>query len=339
MQQPNRRRFLVLAAGGLSTGALGVAAWRQNLHELETVRRRGFALGTQVSIIARHHSRGAASGAIDKAFAELELVEELMSIYRPDSQVSELNRTGRLENPHPYLIDVLRHAMVVSHQTHGAFDITVQPLWEVFSAAARQRTLPSRETIAAARRQVDWTNVDSRPHCVRLHRPSTAITLNGIAQGFATDRVLTVLRDAGIEHALINAGEYASLGESDRADDWTIGIQHPRHEDAFIALADLQGRCLATSGDYASTFTPDRAYNHIFDPRTGYSPRELASVSILAPSAMQADALSTALFVLGPDRGIELVSQLPNTDAFFVLKDGSTMVTPGFSLTEEGRAV
>src|SRR5687767_14891531 len=102
MQQPSRRRFLLLAAGGLSTGALGVAAWRQNLHQLETVRRRGFALGTQVSIIARHHSRGAASGAIDKAFAELELVEKLMSIYRPDSQVSELNRTGRLENPHPY---------------------------------------------------------------------------------------------------------------------------------------------------------------------------------------------------------------------------------------------
>jgi thiamine biosynthesis lipoprotein len=338
MQQPNRRRFLFLAAGGLGAAALGAAAWRQDRHELQTVRRTTFALGTQVSIIARHHSPDAASAAIEKAFGELVLIERLMSIYRPDSQVSELNRASRVERPHPYLVEVLRHSLVVSHQTDGAFDVTVQPLWEVFAAAAKRQTLPSPEAVAAARRQVDWTNVDPQPDCVRLHRPSTAITLNGIAQGFATDRVMATLRDAGVEHALTNAGEHAPLGESTRGDDWTIGIQHPRQEDAFIALADLGTRCLATSGDYRGAFSPDLSYNHIFDPCTGYSPTELASVSVLAPSAMQADALSTSLFVLGPDRGVELVSRLPNTDALFVLKDGSTLVTPGFPLVEAGRA-
>ena len=342
MQQPNRRRFLFFAAGGLGaattgTASLATAAWQRHLHELQTVQRTTFALGTQVSIVARHHLPDAASGAIDKAFAELELIEGLMSIYRSDSQLSELNRAGHVESPHPYLVEVLRHALAVSHQTRGAFDITVQPLWEVFAAAATRQALPPPSAVAAARRQVDWTNVDIQTNCVRLRRPSTAITLNGIAQGFATDRGMAALRDAGIVHALINAGEHASLGESDRGDDWTIGIQHPRHEDAYVALADLGGRCLATSGDYATTFSPDKAYNHIFDPRTGYSPTELASVSVLAPSAMQADALSTSLFVLGPDRGIELVSQLPNTDALFVLKDGSTIITPGFPIAEEER--
>jgi thiamine biosynthesis lipoprotein len=146
-----------------------------------------------------------------------------------------------------------------------------------------------------------------------------------------------VLQDRGIEHALVNAGEHAPLGGSARGDDWTVGIQHPRVDDAFVALADLGGRCLATSGDYATSFSADRTRHHIFDPRTGCSPAELASVSVLAPSAMQADALSTSLFVLGPGRGNDLIRQLPDRDAFFVLKDGSTIVTTGFPLVAEGR--
>ena len=337
MRQHSRRRFMLITAEVVGAAATG-GAFLGGDNRWPVVTRSTKALGSEVSITARHANARAADAAIDAAFAELALVERLMSIYQPESQISLLNRMGRIDHPHPYVTEVLRHAMLVSQQTGGAFDITVQPLWEVFSSAAKEQCIPSGADIAAARAKVNWTNLDLQSDCVRLWRPSTSVTLNGIAKGFATDRVLAMLRDHAIEHALINAGEHAPLGQSAAGDDWTVGIQHPRQADAYVALADLGGRCLATSGDYATAFSSDRRYNHIFDPLTGYSPTELASVSVLAPTAMQADALSTSLFVLGPDKGLELLRRTPNTDAFFVLKDGETIVTLGFPLVEEGRA-
>ncbi|MFC1588475.1 FAD:protein FMN transferase, partial [Planctomycetota bacterium] len=115
-----------------------------------------------------------------------------------------------------------------------------------------------------------------------------AVTLNGIAQGFAADCMLAALEANGVQHALVNTGEIG-----------VIGIQHPRHKDAFISRARLDGRCIATSGDYATTFSPDGEHNHIFDPRTGHSPKEFQSVTVLAKSGLEADALSTTIFVSG----------------------------------------
>jgi len=162
------------------------------------------------------------------------------------------------------------------------------------------------------------------------------LTLNGIAQGHATDRVLRALRDHGIEHALINAGELNSLGQTDRGGPWRVGIQHPRRTDAYVALADLDGRALATSGDYNSKFSADGHLNHIFDPRSGYSPTQLASASVVAPTATLADALSTALFVLGPEAGLPLLGRHPGAGALLVTKDGELIVTADFPLCDEG---
>ena len=335
MKQPNRRRFLVLSAGGLGAAALGVAASENFWAALPIHRRTTFALGSQVAITARHRSAAITSAAIDAAFAELALVERLMNIYRADSQLSTLNRDGRLSNPHPHFVAVLQHAQQTARATRGAFDVTVQPLWEVFAAAAQESRLPDLAAVASARQSVDWRQITIDRDCIRLLHPKTKITLNGIAQGFATDRVLAVLRDYGIEHALINAGELNSLGQSERGDPWRIGIQHPREPDAHIGLADLDGRALATSGDYETKFTADARHNHILDPRTGFSPTELASVSILAPTAMQADALSTACFVLGPENSLALLRDTPHTDAFFVLKSDETIATPRFPLITE----
>jgi len=337
MRQLNRRRFMLIAAGTAGAAAAGGVFLGGN-PSWPVITRHTRALGTEVSIIARHPSPDAADRAIAAAFAELAHIESLLSIYQPDSEVSRLNRDGVLKRPSPQTVQVLRAAQAMSRQSAGAFDVTVQPLWEVFAAAAKHDRLPDPTAVAAARVVVDWTQLEVSAQQVRFHQSGMRLTLNGIAQGFATDQVLATLRTHGIQHALINAGEQAPLGESAAGDPWTVGIQHPRREDAFVALADLDGRCLATSGDYATTFSADRRYNHIFDPRSGYSPTELASVSVLAPSAMQADALSTALFVLGPDQGINLLRQLPQTDAFFVLKDGGTIATTSFPLVDEGRA-
>ena len=128
----------------------------------------------------------------------------------------------------------------------------------------------------------------------------------------------------------MDAGEIHPLGEKAGGEPWRAGIQHPREPDAYAALVRLDGRALSTSGDYATAFSPDRRHHHILDPHTGASPGTFSSVSVLAPTAMEADALSTALFVLGPARGLALIEATPRADALFILKDGRTLTTRGF---------
>lgn len=332
----SRRRLLMLSLGGGATLAIGGLASLGRMTRAgrdpsdAAVTRRSWALGSDVSMTVLGMATDRAERALDAAFSELETVEQVMSLYRPDSQLCRLNRDRVLERPHPYLIEVLATAEHTSRQTDGAFDITVQPLWQLFAACQKQGRLPSDLEIAAARRSVDWRAVNRSPDCIRLTTPIEAITLNGIAQGFAADRALAALRAHGVEHALVNAGEIGSVGVKPDGRGWTVGIQHPREPDAYVSLAALRGRSLATSGDYETTFAADFSKNHIFDPRTGESPGELASVSIAAPTAMQADALSTAAMVLGPRRTLELIARMADVDALLVLKGGRVLKTAGF---------
>jgi len=329
-----RRRFLsCLAIGGAGGALVFSSAFRKKPSpsnpSLSQFQRSATALGTTVSIIALAETQQQATLAMDAAFAEIELVESLMSIYRPDSQLSRLNRHGEIRDPHPYFVEVLARAQETSLRSRGAFDITVQPLWELF-AAAKSGRLPANDGIDSARKLVDWRRVNFTRQYVRLDGPQTRVTLNGIAQGFATDRATQALRSHGIKQALIDAGEIGAIGNNKEGHPWRIGIQHPRREDAYVRITELAGRCLATSGDYATTFTNDFRNHHIFDPRTGRSPGELASVSVVADTGIEADALSTAAFVLGDEQGAEFICKVPGAAAFFVRKDGSTITTPGF---------
>ena len=339
----NRRKFLMLAVGGAAT--LAIRPFVSNhipgsgapQDDGNAVTRRSWALGSNVTMTVLGAPTERANRALDATFAELETVEQVMSLYRPDSQLCQLNRRRVLAQPHPYLVEVLSASAAASRLSGGAFDITVQPLWDLFAAAHKQGRVPTDDEVTNARRLIDWRAVEISDDCIRLRAPATAVTLNGVAQGFAADRAVAALRRHGIEHALVNAGEIGSLGAKPNGDDWTVGVQHPRQRDAFVALAALNGRSLATSGDYETTFSADFSKHHIFDPGTGQSPHELASVSIAAPSALQADALSTAAMVLGPERTIAMIERLPNIDALLVLKNGRSVRTPGFpEVTETG---
>ncbi|MBC7818123.1 MAG: FAD:protein FMN transferase [Planctomycetaceae bacterium] len=333
----SRRRFLSLSLGGGAVFVGGGLVWHgaERLTSESAVTRRSWALGSEVSMTVMGLPTDRANLALDAAFAELELVEQVLSLYRPDSQLCRLNRDRVLHQPHPYFLAVLAMAEQTSRQSDGAFDITVQPLWDLFAACQKQSRLPTDSQIAAARAGVDWRAVDCSRDGIRLRAPATAITLNGIAQGFAADRAIAALREHGVEHALVNSGEIGCLGRKPDGRDWTVGVQHPREPDAFVALTALRGRSLATSGDYETTFSADFSKNHIFDPRTGQSPSELASVSIAAPTAMQADALSTTAMVLGADRTLAFIEKLSNVDALLVLKDGHTLRTRGFPQSDE----
>ena len=345
MAMQDRRKFLMLSFGAGGMAALGVAAlWRgsspqvmaaplsKSLEGLQAAERRGHALGTEVRMIVLHEHREQAEAALEAAFAELELVERVMSIYRTESQLSQLNRDGQLRNPHPYLVEVLRSSQAMAERSNGAFDVTVQPLWELYAAAQKSGELPSDESVETARSKVDWKKLEVSTTHVLIDR-GMKVTLNGIAQGYAGDRVIKKLRSFGVTHALANTGEVATLGRKASGEPWVAGIQHPREADALLGLANLDGLSLSTSGDYATNFSADRAYNHIFDPATGRSPMAFSSVSITSPSCTDADALSTAVFVAGPERGLELVRETPGADALFVHKDGLQRKTDGFPLS------
>ncbi len=229
-----------------------------------------------------------------------------------------------------HLRAVLSASLEMSRRTGGAFDVTVQPLWELHSRAAKEQRSPTPAELTNASGRIGWQSVRLDRDAVHFDKPGMAITFNGIGQGYATDRVTHVLRDQGIEHALIDIGELAPLGQKSPGQPWQAGIQHPRKDDAYIAVARLDGRSLATSGDYATTFGIATRDHHIFDPATGHSPTELASVSVVAPTAMEADAFSTSLFVLGLARGKGLIERSKNIDALFVTKDGRVVKTDGF---------
>jgi thiamine biosynthesis lipoprotein len=334
----SRRRFLLALGAAGASAAAGDWLWRVSRGRkippppagLHAARRLGHALGTDASIVALHASQAGAERAIDAAFAELETIESVMSLYRPDSQICRLNERRELLRPHPYLVQVLRKAQAVSAASNGAFDVTVQPLWTLYANFAAMGRLPEPDEIERIRNYVDWRRVVVSDDRSALKGAGTAITLNGIAQGYAADRVLAALAASGVRHALVDTGEIGTMGRRADNECWSVGIRHPRQADALIQRVRLDGRCVATSGDYETAFTPDFVHNHIFDPHTGRSPQSFQSVSVVAKTGMEADALTKVVFVAGLERGIAFLEAYPGADGFFVLKNGQIRATAGF---------
>ena len=336
----NRRKFIYMAIGGaaLGYGARGLLendricekALRGTSGAMKKVRRRARALGTDTTLTVYHEDPETAGKALEAAFAEIERVEDLMSLYRPESQLSRLNREGQLSRPDPDLLHVLQTARRISARTRGAFDVTVQPLWDLYAKATGDGGSPTEDEIRSARLKVDWRRLEISPERLRLRGSGMAVTLNGMAQGFATDAACRVLRKRGIRHALIDAGEVGAVGRPFHKEKWTIGIKHPRQQGNLVGVSNLDSRCLATSGDYETKFSADFRAHHLFDPRTGRSPDELASVSVAAPTAFQADALSTAAFVLGLERGRQFLRAISEVDGLFITKKGRISRTKEF---------
>ncbi len=295
---------------------------------LTLVTRGALAFGTTISVAVLHDDAAQAGRAIDAALSAAAGVDRLMSIYDARSQVFQLNRDGVVARPDARLVAVLAQARALALLTRGAFDITVQPLWQACHDA--DPALVATLERGTARERVDWRAVRVQAARVALGKHGMGITLNGLAQGYAADLALAALKAHGIEHALLDTGEFAACGHKSAGLPWTVGVADPREAGALAASLALDGRCLATSGDYASTFTPDFLHHHIFDPATGYSPRELASVTVLAPSAMLADGLSTAFMVMGAKKSHALAARLDKVDLMTINKRGLVWKSPGF---------
>jgi thiamine biosynthesis lipoprotein len=318
-----RRRFMAASLGTMVPGPASAAD-----HAPRTTGA-ALAFGTTVSVSVRHADERVARLAIADALAAARQVDRLMSIYDPASEVFRLNRDGFLARPHPHLLAVLRHARALSQLTCGAFDITVQPLWQASRHAFEAGMLASHRERADARALLGWNLVDASPERVVLRKPGMRITLNGLAQGYAADLALRAVLARGVVHALLDTGEFAATGNAGGRN-WQLGVPDPRASGRMAATVRVDGRCVATSGDYETSFSNDRMHHHIFDPATGDSPPELASVTVLAPSGIEADGLSTAFMVLGSRGAHALAARLPGVDLLTIDKRGQVRRSPGF---------
>lgn len=331
-----KRRTLLFAALGLSMAG-GSARWllgsSTDAPNSPVAVAADLVFGTTASLQVRHEDPAVAHAALTAAMTALKEIDALMSLYRPDSQVSQLNREGKIDRPDARLVQVLQTASQLARDSDGAFDVTVQPLWHAHAIGS---------DASAVLERVNWRKLAVSDQQVRLADKSMAITLNGLAQGYGVDQAMQALRQHGIRDALLDTGEFGALGVRDDGSPWTLGIRHPRKPPsrpdadpkAYAQVIALDGRCMATSGDYATRFTTqaaeDFSQHHIFDPRTGQSPAELASVTVLAPSGILADGLATACMVLGAEKSLALAAHYEQVDIFCIDKAGHTTRSAGF---------
>lgn len=297
----NRRRFLAIAATCATAGSLPASGALAAPQSPSSVWK-GVAMGALASMTLVHPDRAHARATITRCVAEIERLEAVFSLYRPDSALSRLNAAGELANPPTELVELLSFSLSLARSSNGAFDPAVQPLFRLyldhFSAAGAPASGPSAQTIAQSLELVDFSAVELDSDRIRLARAGAGITLNGVAQGFVTDRIADLLRANGFENVLIDLGEGRALGHRPDSTPWRAAIADP--VEPSRALFDLllgtdPGTlpAMATSGGYATRFGPDPLIHHLLDPRTGRSANYYASVSVTAPRATLADGLST----------------------------------------------
>ena len=309
--------------GGLTAGVLRQLGLRR-------VSETRSQMGTVVTMTVFSHDAAEARSWITDAFAEMERLEALLSRHRSGTPVASLNASGRLDDAPPELVEVLAAAGRMSDVTGGAFDVTVAPLLSLYERSFAERAAPPSDgELARALELVDYRGLRVENGRVMLQAPGMAITLDGIAKGYIVDRTTSVLAERGAERVMVNAGgDIATVTTGSSDEPWTVGIQDP-HTDGMIGLLGLGGDCIATSGDYMSTFSDDRRFHHIIDPRTGRSPEETSSVSVMAATAFEADALSTALLVLGPAEGLQMLEARTGVEGMIVTKDGRQVRSGG----------
>ncbi|KAA5612639.1 FAD:protein FMN transferase [Rhodovastum atsumiense] len=273
---------------------------------------RGSALGANAELQLHHPDPAEARRLIRDSLDEVARLERQLSLYQPDSALLRLNRDGALAAPPFDLLRLLAEAARFHALTDGAFDVTVQPLWDLyaghFARAGADPAGPPAEAVAAALDRVGQHRIHLDADQITL-RPGTAITLNGIAQGYVTDRVVERLRANGITQALVDMGEARALGGHPMGDAWQVGLEDPAAPGQIAETIPLRNRAVATSGGYGTRFDAAGRFNHIFDPADGRSSWRYAAISVIAPDATTADALSTAFSLLPPERVAELARQ------------------------------
>ncbi len=280
-----------------------------------------------------------AQEAIDDAFLRMEETESQASIFEEASESSRLNREAVLKSPSEEFRQLIDLSLEYSQATHGYFDITVQPLLELWQSGLWQESEAVQESkIEETMGLIGWEKVAVDEEGIELTVEGMKITLGGIAKGYAVDKALDTISDTGIEHALINAGgDMRTLGTKPQGEPWQVALVNPDNKNESLACFSLGSEAIATSGNYERYFDPEKKAHHIINPRTGYSASECISTTVIAPDLTCADALATGIFVMGPEDGIGLIDSLENTECLIIDSQREVHLSAGLSgyLAEE----
>jgi thiamine biosynthesis lipoprotein len=274
----------------------------------------------------------AGNADIDAVMTSMRFIDELMSHYKPESQLSRINAHAA-EGPvavDPELFEVIRQSIHYSEITEGAFDITYASVGYLYDY--RNHIRPTEAEIRAKLPGVNFRHLilDPVAHSVRFAQPGMRIDLGGIAKGYSVDRGIDILRKRGIVNAIVTAGGDSRILGDRRGRPWVVGIRHPDDPNRVVTRIPLVDSAISTSGDYERFFDEDGVrYHHIIDPHTGHSASKVRSATILAPTAIETDGLSKTAFVLGPEKALQILERLPDVDAVFVTPDGRVLYSKG----------
>jgi thiamine biosynthesis lipoprotein len=322
-----RRRLIVISA---SIAGSAFLTGGRTAQAGDPVRWHGSALGAQVSIEIYHPDRAEAERLVARCVVDVRRLEQQFSLYRADSAISTLNRTGILVSPDADMVALLKASLLFAGITGGAFDPTVQPLWQLyadhFTSERPDSNGPSPQKLAGALAKVGYAGLRVSEDRIALARRGAAITLNGIAQGYATDRVVGRLRKAGLSTTLVNMGEIRAIGARPEGRPWRVGLADPERPGVVTETIDLIDRAVATSAGAGFRFDASGRFTHLFDPATGRSPSRYSTVSVIAPTATEADALSTAFSLMSLSRIQDIVAVRANVQARITDLGGTLIV-------------
>ncbi len=321
-----RRRFIRITA---AAAGMALLPYRRSQAAGPLRQWQGVALGADASLQVYHPDPAIADRLIVAAVDEMRRLESIFSLYKSNSSLVRLNTDGFLDAPPPELVELLAISKRFSDVTSGAFDATVQPLWEVYAAHFSRPDAdaagPSAVAIAAARSRVGYSAVQVDSARVSFSRPGMKLTLNGIAQGYITDRVADLLRAAGCAHTLVDMGEIRALDDHPSGRPWLIGLKDALDPSRSLASVPLENDAISTSSALGTTFEPSGRFNHIFNPATGGCASRYLSVSVKTSQATTADALSTAFSLMPIDAAERAFAAAGGGEAWFVNREGEVL--------------
>ena len=293
-------------------------------------------MGTRISIELWHTDKLLASKCSQQIFAELNRLDELMSPYRSNSEISFINNNAsigpiKISAEMSYVIDRSLHFSEISG---GAFDITFASVGYQYDY--RNKIQPSDQFIKLSLPSIDYRHIKLENEKIHFNNSGVRIDLGGIAKGYAVDRAIQIVQNCGINEAMISAGGDSRILGRKRGKPWIIGIQHPRKENELALVLPLSDTAISTSGDYQRFFIKDgHRIHHIINPATGRSVNSTWSATVTGPNAMTTDALSTTIFVLGTEKGLELIESLENIDAVIIDSDGNVHYSSGLQVPDK----
>ncbi len=320
-----RRRMI-----GISAAAAGMALLAPHgKAAADAVTWQGEAMGAQASLIVHHPDRARAERLAEATVAEVRRLERIFSLYREDSDLTLLNRQGFLVAPPPEMVDILRQSQTAWELTSGAFDPTVQPLWDLyrrhFSTPGASEAGPASEAVAGSLARVGLGRIACSLDRIDLLVPGSALTLNGIAQGYVTDRVVDLLKAGGIERSMVDMGESRAIGSAPGNLPWRVGLSDPLDSASILKVLDMEDRAVATSSPFGFRFDQEGKFSHIIDPRSGATPQRHASVTVVAGMATLADALSTAFNLMDADAIAAAIRTQAGVEAHVLSRKGEWM--------------